>query len=139
MQHPKFSLKKASAIVGRDRLTWRSDGHGLYLFHGASPRPLVSIEPDSKYPLFRIRYPNGELSDMVNLSRAKEAASAFALRSLNSEAQESRSGGLQARQKIRRGPAALCAHRTLEKPSYQRSSALGRDKHEKARKRQAVG
>jgi hypothetical protein len=99
MRHPKFPLKKAGVIVGRDRLTWRSYGHRLCLFHGASHRPLVSIKPDSKYPsLFRICYPNGELSDMVNLHRAKEAASAFALRSLNSEAQESRLGGSQARQ-----------------------------------------
>jgi hypothetical protein len=99
MQHPKIPLKKARPIVGRDRLTWRLNGHRLCLFHGASRRPLVSIKPDSKYPsLFRIRYPNGELSEMVNLSRAKEAASAFALRSLNSEAQNRRPEGSPVRQ-----------------------------------------
>jgi hypothetical protein len=36
----------------------------------------------------RIRFPDGGLSDMVNLTRAKDAALAFALRCLNSEAQE---------------------------------------------------
>jgi hypothetical protein len=138
MQRPKFRLKKASVIVGRDRLTWRSFGHRLSLFHGASRRPLVSIESDSKYPsLFRIRYPSGELSDTVNLSRAKEAAWAFALRSLNSEVQESRPGGLQARQKARRVSDRAVHSSSAPKPSYRRSSARGRDKHKKARKRQA--
>lgn len=34
---------------------------------------------DSKWPsMYRVRSPNGELSDMVNLTRAKEAAVRFA-------------------------------------------------------------
>jgi hypothetical protein len=75
MQHPKFPLKEASAIVGRDRLNWRSNGYGFCLFHDTSRRSLISIKPDARYPT-RIRYPNGEISDVVNLSRAKAAASA---------------------------------------------------------------
>jgi hypothetical protein len=36
--------------------------------------------------MYRIRFPDGGLSDMVNLTRAKDAALAFALRALNCEA-----------------------------------------------------
>jgi hypothetical protein len=38
--------------------------------------------------MYRIRFPDGRLSDMVNLTRAKAAAVAFALQALNCEAQE---------------------------------------------------
>jgi hypothetical protein len=38
--------------------------------------------------MYRIRFPDGGLSDMVNLTRAKDAALAFALQALNCEAQE---------------------------------------------------
>jgi hypothetical protein len=34
----------------------------------------VSIEPDGRWPnMYRLRYPDGSLSDMVNLTRAKDA------------------------------------------------------------------
>lgn len=87
-------------ITGRDRLTWRKDGVRLLLFHGSDQNPLAIIEPDAKYfRLYRIRYPDGHLSDMVNLTRAKDAACSFALRSLNSPPQETPSQGSQARKK----------------------------------------
>jgi hypothetical protein len=38
--------------------------------------------------MYRIQFPDGGLSDMVNLTRAKDAALAFALQALNCEAQE---------------------------------------------------
>ncbi len=70
-------------IIGRDRLTWRKDGVRLLLYHGSNL--LASVEPGAKYPiLYRIRYPDGHLSDLVNFTRAKDAACCFALRSLNS-------------------------------------------------------
>jgi hypothetical protein len=88
------------SITGRDRLTWRKDGVRLLLFHGSDQNPLAIVEPDAKYPfLYRIRYPDGHLSDMVNLTRAKDAACWFALRSLNSSPQETPSEGSQARKK----------------------------------------
>jgi hypothetical protein len=88
------------SITGRDRLTWRKDGVRLLLFHGSDHKPLAIVEPDAKYPaLYRIRYPDGHLSDMVNLSRAKDAGCWFALRSLNSRPQETRLEGSQARKK----------------------------------------
>jgi hypothetical protein len=37
------------------------------------------LMPDSKFPalMWRVRWPDGELSDMVNLSRAKDALACF--------------------------------------------------------------
>jgi hypothetical protein len=38
-------------------------------------RIVASIEPDSKYPnMWRVRLPGGHVTDMVNLTRAKDAA-----------------------------------------------------------------
>jgi hypothetical protein len=88
------------SITGRDRLTWRKDGARLLLYHGSDPNPLAAVEPDAKYPfLSRVRYPDGQLSDMVNLTRAKDAACWFALRSLNSPPQETPSEGSQGSKK----------------------------------------
>jgi hypothetical protein len=45
------------------------------LFYGQASTPLVRVEPDRTYPdLWRIVWPNGRVSDIVNLSRAKDAA-----------------------------------------------------------------
>ncbi len=92
--------KKSRAIVGRDRLKWCKEGDHLYLYLRSSRRPLVGVVPDSEYPgLFRVRYPNGALSDFVNLTQAKDAAAVFALRRLNAKAQESAVARPNARQK----------------------------------------
>ena len=81
--------QKSKTIVGRDRLNWRHVDGRLFLYHGNNRNPLLTVEPDSKYPgMYRIRFPEGGLSDMVNLTRAKDAAMALALQSLNSGAQE---------------------------------------------------
>ncbi|HMF25843.1 MAG TPA: hypothetical protein VKG24_27455 [Pseudolabrys sp.] len=79
--------QKPKVIVGRDRLKWHhaGDDERLCLYHGDGPNPLVTIEPDSKCTgMFRIRFPDGGLSDVATLARAKEAAIALALRKLNS-------------------------------------------------------
>ena len=48
------------------------------LHYGAARTPIALVVPDSVYPgMYRIRWPSGELSDMVNLSRAKDAALAI--------------------------------------------------------------
>jgi hypothetical protein len=45
---------------------------------------MASIEPDFKYPnMWRVRLPNGKLSDMVNQTRARDAARSLALAQLN--------------------------------------------------------
>jgi hypothetical protein len=81
--------KKSKTIVGRDRLSWRHANDRLFLFYGDNDDHLAIVEPDAKYTgIYRIRFPDGGLSDIVNLTRAKDAALAFALRSLNSVVQE---------------------------------------------------
>jgi hypothetical protein len=69
-------------IWGRGELKWRGDR----LFPDGGGDHLAEIVKDSKYPhMWRIRKPDGTLSDMVNLSRAKDAAMASALRILNTK------------------------------------------------------
>ena len=48
------------------------------LHYGSTRTPIALVVPDSVYSgMYRIRWPSGELSDMVNLSRAKDAAMAI--------------------------------------------------------------
>ena len=51
--------------------------HQLYLGDKFSG---YSVVPDAKYPgvMWRVQSPDGSLSDMVNLTRAKDAAIAYA-------------------------------------------------------------
>jgi hypothetical protein len=45
------------------------------LHYGKSTKALAEVIPDNEYPgMWRIRWPDGQLSDMANLSRAKDAA-----------------------------------------------------------------
>ena len=54
---------------------------GYSLHYGNAERPLAKIVPDSCWPdMWRIAWPDGQLSDMVNLSRAKDAAAVLAER-----------------------------------------------------------
>ena len=58
-------------IFGRDELDW----HGNVLQLGQ--RKLAQIEPDAVWPsMWRVRTPDGRLSEMVNISRARDAARA---------------------------------------------------------------
>jgi hypothetical protein len=59
-------------------LTWR----GLRLYHGR--HRMAEVVPDEKYPgMWRVKI-RGELSDMVNLTRAKDAAVCLTVSRLNS-------------------------------------------------------
>lgn len=50
---------------------------GYELFYGR--RRIARVLPDANYPMvFRIHWPDGDVSDMVNLTRAKDAAIAWA-------------------------------------------------------------
>ena len=65
-------------------MTWRRllDAWALHCvgWRGA----LLWVVRDATYPgMWRIRYPDGTLSDMANLSWAREGAIAVALRTLN--------------------------------------------------------
>ena len=51
------------------------------LHYGHSKNPLAEVVPDTRWPnMWRVRWPDGRLSDMGNLSRARDAASAIAER-----------------------------------------------------------
>jgi hypothetical protein len=55
-------------MIGYEDLTW----NGNELRHRG--RTLATIEPDAEWPnLWRVRRPDGDLTDMVNLTRAKDA------------------------------------------------------------------
>jgi hypothetical protein len=60
-------------------LTWKGDRLRLH-----SGRALATIEPDQEWPaMWRVRMPDGHVSDMANRTRAKDAAQALALAGLN--------------------------------------------------------
>jgi hypothetical protein len=60
-------------------LKW--DGRQLRLKTG---RLLATVEPDGTWVgMFRVRLPDDRVTDMVNLTRAKDAAIALALADLN--------------------------------------------------------
>jgi hypothetical protein len=64
-----------------DRHDLRWDGHRVRMRSG---RLLATIVPDPDWDgMWRVRMPNGNVSDMVNLTRAKDAAQSIALASLN--------------------------------------------------------
>jgi hypothetical protein len=50
----------------------------MALHYGHAKAPLVRVVPDGRYPgMWRVEMPDGRLSDMTNLSRAKDAAVAI--------------------------------------------------------------
>ena len=69
-----------------DRHDLRWDGHRLRLRSG---RLLATIVADPDWNgMWRVRMPNGDVSDIVNLTRARDAAQSIALASLNAQAPE---------------------------------------------------
>lgn len=55
------------------------------LHYGKSTKVLAEVFSDDEYEgMWRIRWPDGRASDMVNLSRAKDAAMVLAMREINS-------------------------------------------------------
>jgi hypothetical protein len=76
-------LSKSNRSYGRQDIRW--DGHRLRLSTG---RLLATIEPDrARAGMYRVRF-DGRLTDMVNLTRAKDAAVCLALSALNNSKQE---------------------------------------------------
>jgi hypothetical protein len=66
-------------IYGAEDTRW--EGRRLRL---ASGRLLATIEPDAQWAgLYRTRFPDGRLTDLLNLTRAKDAAVSLALAGLN--------------------------------------------------------
>jgi hypothetical protein len=73
-----------TGITARSALTWRktASGHALYLRDRG--KPLATVEPDTGHlRLWRVHMPDGWVSDLANLPRAKEAAIGSVLFVLN--------------------------------------------------------
>ena len=78
--HPRASNGLTGTSYRRDRLRW--EGDSLL----GSGRVVATVEADAEYPtLWRVRLPDGHLSDMVNRTRAKDAAETLALATLGRE------------------------------------------------------
>ena len=57
-------------VTPASALTWR-----IAIYLRDRGKPLATVEPDTQYAgMWRIHMPDGWVSDMANLSRAKEAA-----------------------------------------------------------------
>lgn len=70
-------MVESGPSYGNADLVWE----GNHLCHGK--KILVTIKPDEEYPkMWRVIEWDGSLSDMVNLTRAKDAAMVRALRIL---------------------------------------------------------
>jgi hypothetical protein len=77
-------LKKSHRIYGRQDIHW--DGHRLRLSTG---RLLATVEADRNWAgMYRVRMPGGHLSDMANLTWAKDAARSLATATLNNADKE---------------------------------------------------
>jgi hypothetical protein len=72
-------------MYDRNDLKW----HGANL-RSRSGRLLATIVPEPDSALYRVRLSDGRLTDMVNLTRARDAACCLALADLNREAQTRR-------------------------------------------------
>ena len=63
-------------------MDWRT-GDNKFTLHFRGSKPLLSVIPDSTYPnMWRICH-RGRISDMVNLTRAKDAGLTWGLHDLN--------------------------------------------------------
>lgn len=68
------------SVETRD-LDWKGD----WLYHGR--RKLIRVVVDQKYPsMWRIELPDGRLTEMVNRTRAKDAAMGMAVRMIRGQA-----------------------------------------------------
>ena len=66
--------KPATSLICAERLAFA-------LRYGHARTPLALVLPDLDWPgTWRIAWPDGRLSDIVNLARAKDAAEAFSER-----------------------------------------------------------
>lgn len=75
-----------TGIVGRNNLQWSEAGGVHVLRLGKRTTALLHVVLDKSYPsMWRIRFADGSLSDMANLTRAKDAALHIAVATLNRE------------------------------------------------------
>jgi hypothetical protein len=67
----------------RSHLNWARGANGFALHVGRSHNPVLHVVPDKRWPqMWRIRDRDNSLSDLLNLTRAKDAAQSQALADL---------------------------------------------------------
>src|SRR5262249_44335053 len=71
-------------MIESHQLAWRTIENGFALHRWQAKTPLLHVVPDTPYPgMWRIRSPDGRLTDMASLTRAKDAAVSIAVETLN--------------------------------------------------------
>jgi len=71
-------------MISSKRLHWRKTATGRALYLDDRGRALATVEPDAKHPgMWRIHMPDGWVSDMANLTWAKDGAVRSVLAVLN--------------------------------------------------------
>ena len=64
-----------ASVTPASALTWRKTATGHALYFRDRGKALATVEPDAQHAgMWRIRMPDGWVSDMANLSWAKDAA-----------------------------------------------------------------
>ena len=72
-------MNTTQRVYGCQDLRW--EGHQLRLLTG---RLLATVEPDRQWAgMYRVRFRDGHLTDIANISRARDAAVALALSDIN--------------------------------------------------------
>ena len=67
-----------SSNIGPLNSQTRNPAQAYALHYGNAQAALVQVVPDSLWPgMFRMVWPDGQISDMANLSRARDAAAAI--------------------------------------------------------------
>jgi hypothetical protein len=96
-----------STVYSRRNLTWVRDGSAWVVRNGRLE--LARVVPDEKHPgMWRVRCADGRLSDMANITWAKDAAATMALAVLNRSVMQEPMAGTAHRRKIQiRSPGAL--------------------------------
>jgi hypothetical protein len=76
------SLNTPNRVWGRRDLVWRRDGNGWVICHHRSP--LLRVARDTQFRnMWRIAHAGDRLSDLTNLTRARDGAASRALAILN--------------------------------------------------------
>ena len=81
-----MKISNRTGIAGRDLLSVRRKGERVTVHLGSNIRALATVSPDEVYPtLYRVNLPGGITTDLVNKSRAVDAALSLALAHLNAQ------------------------------------------------------
>jgi hypothetical protein len=72
------------SVISSRQLNWRRNGEGLALHFERRLTALLHIVRDDTYAgMWRVKFADGSLSDMANVTRAKDAGRAHGLAALN--------------------------------------------------------